>query len=766
MPSTLGHMIEYIYPLNMDTSRQIKQLLNAELSNPFDFLGMHMEDGSLYVRSFLPDAKEAWVVQDTGFRSQKSEGMTGGKAGGAIDSIEEKIYAMQKIHKDGFFEAAIEGKNNFRYRYRTVNSSGERKEFNDPYSFPQVLTDYDLHLLGEGTHYKNYEKLGSHLRTIDGIDGVHFAVWAPNAKNVSVAGDFNNWDGRCHPMRNLGSSGIWELFIPGLEEGAVYKYEIKGSRLKYRELKADPFSYYFEVRPENAAIVYDIEGKHKWEDAGWLARRSKTDWFRSAMSIYEVHLGSWMRMPEDENRFLTYRELAARLIPYVKELGFTHIELLPVTEHPLDASWGYQAIGYFAPTSRFGTPADFMYFVDTCHLNNIGVIVDWVPAHFPKDAHGLGFFDGTCLYEHADPRKGEHREWGTLVFNYGRNEVRNYLISNALFLLEKYHIDGLRVDAVASMLYLDYSREQGQWIPNKYGGNENLEAIDFIKKFNEVVHQYHPGVLTIAEESTSFTGVSKPTYLGGLGFDMKWNMGWMHDTLQYFTMEPIFRKYHAGVLTFGMLYAFSENFVLPFSHDEVVHGKRSMLDKMPGDLWQKFANLRALFGYFYGHPGKKLIFMGAEIGQWNEWNFDNSLDWHLLDQEPHYKLKRYVSDLNAIYKAEPALHQVDYEWKGFEWIDFRDADNSVLAFVRRAKDVKDHLLVVLNLTPVPRPNYRLGVPTEGFYRELLNSDSDHYFGSNMGNFGGMHTERIKSHGRDFSISLTLPPLSCLILKSV
>jgi 1,4-alpha-glucan branching enzyme len=750
----------------MDTSRQIKQLLNAELSNPFDFLGMHMEDGSLYVRSFLPDAKEAWVVQDTGFRSQKSEGMTGGKAGGAIDSIEEKIYAMQKIHKDGFFEAAIEGKNNFRYRYRTVNSSGERKEFNDPYSFPQVLTDYDLHLLGEGTHYKNYEKLGSHLRTIDGIDGVHFAVWAPNAKNVSVAGDFNNWDGRCHPMRNLGSSGIWELFIPGLEEGAVYKYEIKGSRLKYRELKADPFSYYFEVRPENAAIVYDIEGKHKWEDAGWLARRSKTDWFRSAMSIYEVHLGSWMRMPEDENRFLTYRELAARLIPYVKELGFTHIELLPVTEHPLDASWGYQAIGYFAPTSRFGTPADFMYFVDTCHLNNIGVIVDWVPAHFPKDAHGLGFFDGTCLYEHADPRKGEHREWGTLVFNYGRNEVRNYLISNALFLLEKYHIDGLRVDAVASMLYLDYSREQGQWIPNKYGGNENLEAIDFIKKFNEVVHQYHPGVLTIAEESTSFTGVSKPTYLGGLGFDMKWNMGWMHDTLQYFTMEPIFRKYHAGVLTFGMLYAFSENFVLPFSHDEVVHGKRSMLDKMPGDLWQKFANLRALFGYFYGHPGKKLIFMGAEIGQWNEWNFDNSLDWHLLDQEPHYKLKRYVSDLNAIYKAEPALHQVDYEWKGFEWIDFRDADNSVLAFVRRAKDVKDHLLVVLNLTPVPRPNYRLGVPTEGFYRELLNSDSDHYFGSNMGNFGGMHTERIKSHGRDFSISLTLPPLSCLILKSV
>jgi 1,4-alpha-glucan branching enzyme len=745
----------------MDATKHIKRLLRAEHGDPCGFLGLHSVDNQVFVRSYLPDAKEAWVIREPGDRRKQSEA-------GRRETEDGKIaeYPMQKIHKDGFFEAVIDGRKGFRYKYKIINHRGEEKELYDPYSFEPVLTDFDLHLLSEGTHYRNYEKLGSHVMTIDGIKGVHFAVWAPNACNVSVTGDFNNWDGRRYPMRSLGASGTWELFIPGLDEGALYKYEVKGGTPGYRGLKTDPFSFYFEFRPNNASIVYDINNKYSWKDAAWLDSREKTDWFRGPMSVYEVHLGSWMRVPEGGDRFLTYRELAEKLIPYVKELGFTHIELMPVMEHPLDASWGYQTIGYFAPTSRFGSPADFMFFVDACHLNNIGVLVDWVPAHFPKDGHGLGFFDGTCLYEHADPRKGEQPDWGTLIFNYGRNEVRNYLISNALFWIEKYHIDGLRVDAVASMLYLDYSRERGEWIPNMYGGNENLEAIDFIKLFNGVVHKYHPGVLTIAEESTSWSGVSRPTYLGGLGFSMKWNMGWMHDTLKYFTKDPVHRKYHNGILTFSMLYAFTENFVLPFSHDEVVHGKRSMLDKMPGDMWQKFANLRALLGYFYGHPGKKLLFMGAEIGQWNEWNFDKSLDWHLLGSEPHQKLKQYVSDLNTMYRSEPALHELDYDWRGFEWVDFRDADNSVIAFLRKSSKQDDFVLVILNLTPIPRLDYRIGVPREGFYRELMNSDSLHYWGSNMGNSGGIHTERIKSHGGDYSLKLTLPPLSCLMLKPV
>ncbi|BCB96649.1 1,4-alpha-glucan branching enzyme GlgB [Dissulfurispira thermophila] len=628
----------------------------------------------------------------------------------------------------------------------------------------RVLTDFDLYLINEGTHYKNYEKLGAHVMEIDGIRGVHFAVWAPNAKSVSVVGDFNNWDGKRHQMKLLGESGIWEIFIPGLDEGELYKFEIKSKYRGYKEQKADPFAFYFEVRPKSAAIVYNIENKHKWQDVEWMEMRKKKNWFELPIAIYEVHLGSWMRVADDGNRFLTYREFADKLIPYVKELGFTHIELLPISEHPLDASWGYQTIGYFAPTSRFGRPEDFMYFVDKCHQNGIGVIIDWVPAHFPKDAHGLGRFDGTCLYEHEDPRKGEHRDWGTLIFNYGRNEVRNYLISNALFWLEKYHIDGLRVDAVASMLYLDYSREPGDWIPNIYGGNENLEAIDFLKKFNEVVHQYHPGVLTIAEESTAWTGVSRPTYLGGLGFSMKWNMGWMHDTLEYFSKDPIFRKYHSNNLTFSMLYAFTENFVLPFSHDEVVHGKRSMLDKMPGDMWQKFANLRTLYGYMYGHPGKKLLFMGSEFGQWREWNFDDSLDWHLLEYEPHRKLQRFLSDLNNIYKKEPAMYEVDFEWHGFEWIDFHDSEQSIISFIRRAKKHDDFLVFVFNLTPVPRFGYRIGVPKGGYYREIMNSDSEIYWGGNLGNMGGVYADDIPHHERQFSLNLTLPPLSVLIFK--
>lgn len=629
----------------------------------------------------------------------------------------------------------------------------------------RVLTDFDLHLIGEGTHYKNYEKLGAHVVEIGGVKGVHFAVWAPNAKRVSVIGDFNHWDGKKHPMKLLGDSGIWEIFIPGLDEGELYKFEIKSKYRNYKEQKTDPFAFFFEVRPKSAAIVYNIENKHKWQDAEWMEMRKKKNWFESPVSIYEVHLGSWMRIPEEDSRFLTYRELADKLIPHVRKLGYTHIELLPITEHPLDASWGYQTIGYFAPTSRFGRPEDFMYFVDKCHQNGIGVVVDWVPAHFPKDAHGLGLFDGTCLYEHEDPRKGEHREWGTLIFNYGRREVANYLISNALFWLEKYHIDGLRVDAVASMLYLDYSREPGEWMPNIYGGNENLEAVDFLKRFNEVVHKYHPGVLTIAEESTAWPAVSKPTYLGGLGFSMKWNMGWMHDTLLYFSKEPVHRKYHTNNLTFSMLYAFTENFILPFSHDEVVYGKRSMLDKMPGDMWQKFANQRALYGYMYGHPGKKLLFMGSEIGQWSEWNFDGSLDWHLLEYEPHQKLQRFISDMNHLYKTEPALYEVDFDWHGFEWIDCSDSENSVISFIRRAKNTDDFLVFVFNFTPVPRFGYRIGVPQGGFYREVLNSDSEIYWGGNIGNAGGVYADSVPCHERQYSLNLTLPPLSVLIFKT-
>jgi 1,4-alpha-glucan branching enzyme len=631
------------------------------------------------------------------------------------------------------------------------------------YKFPQILTDFDLHLIGEGTHYKKYEKLGAHLREVEGVKGVHFAVWAPNAKRVSVMGDFNGWDAERHPMHLLGSSGVWEVFIPGLSEGELYKFAVR-SRLTGQTMeKADPYAFYAEIRPKSASIVWDIN-KYTWNDDEWMAEREQRNALNAPISIYEVHLGSWMRVPEEGNRYLTYRELAHRLVEHVKEMGYTHIELLPVMEHPLDASWGYQVIGYFAPTSRFGTPEEFMYFVDYCHQNGIGVILDWVPAHFPKDAHGLARFDGTCLYEHEDPRKGEHQDWGTLIFNYGRNEVRNYLISNALFWLDKYHIDGLRVDAVASMIYLDYSRQPGEWVPNQYGGNENLEAIDFIRRFNEIVHSTHPGVLTIAEESTAWPAVSRPTYLGGLGFSLKWNMGWMHDTLDYFSKDPVFRKYHHENLTFSLLYAFHENFILVLSHDEAVHWKRSMLDKMPGEFPQRFANLKALYGYMYGHPGKKLLFMGGDIGQWYEWNEDESIHWHLLQYEPHQGLQRYVRDLNHFYRSEPAMHEVDFEWTGFEWIDFHDWEHSIVSFTRRAKDPEDFLVFVSNFTPVPRMGYRVGVPTGGFYKEVLNSDSRHYWGSDMGNSGGVMADEVPCHGRPYSLSMTLPPLSIVVMK--
>lgn len=638
--------------------------------------------------------------------------------------------------------------------------SGKNMGLNSPF-----ITDLDLHLFGEGRHYKIYEKLGAHIIEMNGIKGVHFALWAPNVRGVSVIGDFNRWNKKTHPMKPRGSSGVWELFIPGIGEGEIYKFWIRSRFGNYAEEKADPFGFYFEVRPKSATIVYDID-KFKWTDHEWLSEREKKNWLESPISIYEVHPNSWRRVPEEGNRFLTYRELAHTLIPYVKGMGYTHIELLPIMEHPLDESWGYQLIGYFAPTSRFGTPEDFMYFVNQCHLNNIGVILDWVPAHFPKDPHGLARFDGTYLYEHEDQRKGEHKDWGTSIFNYGRNEVGNFLLSSALFWLEKYHIDGLRLDAVASMLYLNYSRKPGDWIPNIYGGNENLEAIAFLKRFNEIVHQYHLGVLTIAEESTAWPMVSRPTYVGGLGFSLKWNMGWMHDILEYFSKDPIHRKYYHNNLTFSLLYAFTENFILVLSHDEVVHGKRSILDKMPGDLWQRFANARLLYGFMYCHPGKKLLFMGGEIGQWVEWRFNESLDWHLLQYEPHQRVQRYVKDLNNLYRQEPALYEIDFHHTGFEWIDFGDWEQSIVSFIRRAKNPEDFLVMVFNFTPVPRFGYRIGVPQRGFYKELLNSDSGIYGGSNIGNSGGLEAEPIPWHGRPFSLNLTLPPLGMVIFKRV
>ncbi|MBI5103227.1 MAG: 1,4-alpha-glucan branching protein GlgB [Nitrospirae bacterium] len=632
-----------------------------------------------------------------------------------------------------------------------------------PEADSRSLTDFDVHLLSEGTHFRSYEKLGAHLFEIDGRKGVNFSVWAPNAKTVSVIGDFNQWDASSHQMHLVGNSGIWELFIPGLGEGEVYKFDIRSRYNRHHAIKADPYAFYFEHRPKSASIVHDIN-KYRWRDGRWMKMRKQKKWVESPVSIYEAHLGSWMRVPEEDDRPLTYRELAGTLIEYVKQMGYTHIELLPVCEHPLDASWGYQTIGYFAPTSRFGTPEDFMFFIDACHNNNIGVILDWAPAHFPRDGHGLGFFDGTYLYEHEDPRKGEHRDWGTLIFNYGRHEVRNFLISNALFWLDKYHIDGLRVDAVASMLYLDYSRNEGEWVPNVHGGRENLEAVEFIKKFNEVTHEYFPGVLTIAEESTAWPGVTKPVYLGGLGFDMKWNMGWMNDMLEYISKDPVYRKYHHNNLTFSLLYAFSENFVLVLSHDEVVHGKRSMLGKMPGDDWRKFANLRLFYGYMFSHPGKKLLFMGSEFGQRNEWNADRSLDWHLLESRPHQRAQRFMQDLNRLYTSEPSLYEVDHDYSGFDWIDFRDVESSIISYSRHARNADDYIVVICNFTPVPRWGYRVGVRDRCFYKEILNSDSRIYGGSDVGNSGGLVSEDTPWHGKPYSLNIVVPPLSVLFFK--
>ena len=730
----------------MAEKREIEQVVHSAHRDPFAILGAHIVKSgnrqSVAVRAFLPDAAQVSVIHvGTG-----------------------SAQPMKKLHPDGFFEAIFHGTGEvFPYRLRQVDYEGTVRVMIDPYSFLPVLSDFDLYLIGEGTHYRQYEKLGAHEMRVGEVEGVLFSVWAPNALRVSVIGDFNSWDGRRHMMRVRGSTGIWELFIPGLAQGTVYKFEVKSRHKGYLAQKADPYAFFSELRPKSASVVWDLD-RYAWSDGDWMSSRASKSWFQAPMSIYEVHLGSWRRVPEENGRWLTYRELAETLVPYVKEMGYTHVQFMPVSEHPLDESWGYQTTGYFSVTSRYGTPDDFMYLVDRLHQEGIGILVDWVPAHFPKDAHGLAFFDGTALYEHENPLKGEHRDWGTLIFNYGRNEVAGFLIANALFWLDKYHIDGLRVDAVASMLYLDYSRNPGEWIPNQFGGNENLEAVAFIKRFNEVAHGQYPGILTIAEESTAWPAVSHPTYLGGLGFSMKWNMGWMNDILRYFSSDPVFRKYHQNSLTFALLYAFTENFILVLSHDEVVYGKRSLLDKMPGDVWQKFANLRLLYAYMYAQPGKKLVFMGGEFGQWWEWNSNTSLDWHLLNDEPHRRLQTFVKDLNSIYEQEPSFYELDFTHEGFEWIDFSDYERSIVSFIRWSREKREFLVFVFNFTPLPRRGYRVGVPKWGFYREVLNSDSEIYGGSNVGNAGGQHTEAVSWHGRPYSLVLELPPLAGLVLK--
>ena len=625
-----------------------------------------------------------------------------------------------------------------------------------------ALTDLDRYLLNEGTLHRAYDKLGAHLDESEGRRGVHFAVWAPNAERVSVVGDFNGWDPAANDLSSS-PAGVWEGFVPGIGVGALYKYHLVSRGRDHQVDKADPCGFAAEIRPHTASRVWNLDS-YAWQDTEWMAQRAGRNALTAPISIYEVHLGSWKRKLEEGNRWLTYRELAPLLSDYVHDQGFTHIELLPVMEHPFDGSWGYETIGYYAPTSRFGTPTDFMHFVDHLHRRGIGVILDWVPAHFPKDEAGLAYFDGSHLYEHADPKQGEHPDWGTYVFNFGRNEVRNFLISNAMFWCDKYHVDGLRTDAVASMLYLDYGRREGQWIPNRFGGKENLEAIDFLRATNDAVRAAFPGILMIAEESTAWPQVSRPTYVGGLGFDLKWNMGWMHDVLDYMSQDAIFRSYRQNEITFGLLYAFSENFILPLSHDEVVYGKRSLLSKMPGDDWQKFANLRLLYGFMFGHPGKKHLFMGGEFGQRNEWNHDASLDWHLLGNPMHAGLGRWVRDLNTLCRGEPALHELDGDAAGFEWVDCTDSQRSVVTFLRRSSKTNDVLLFACNFTPVVRQNYRVGVPFDTIWKEILNSDAPLYGGSGQGNLGGLSASPLPIHGRPFSLSMTLPPLAVVVFK--
>ena len=675
--------------------------------------------------------------------------------------------ALIKVHADGLFEAAVPDSfpiNPDEYTVEAVFSDGRSHSYSDPYAFAPTLGEVDLYLLGKGEHLEAYRVLGSHLRTIKGIAGTSFAVWAPNAQRVSVVGDFNGWDGRRHMMRRLGGSGVWEIFIPGVAEGNHYKFELRGP-LGDVFLKTDPYGFFAQHDLRTACMVTDL-GRYGWSDSAWMERRARRDATAEPMSIYEVHLGSWRRRPEEHDRPLSYLELTEQLVAYVMQMGFTHVELLPVMEHPFDGSWGYQVVNFFAPSSRFGTPDEFRHLIDALHGAGVGVILDWVPGHFPKDAHGLARFDGTALYEHEDPRLGEHRDWGTLIFNYGRNEVRNFLIANALFWLDQYHIDGLRVDAVASMLYLDYSRNAGEWVPNRFGGRENLEAIEFLKAFNTACYARHPGIMTIAEESTAWPGVSKPVYDGGLGFGFKWNMGWMNDSLRYIARPPVHRKFHQGEITFSMLYAYHEHFILVLSHDEVVHGKGSLINKMPGDDWQKAANLRMFLSWMWCHPGKKLLFQGDEIAQWREWDHNHSVDWHLLEHQPHAGIQRLVRRLNQIYRSEPALFALDDRLEGFEWVDFHDADNTVWSFLRKASQVSgaSDLLVIVNATPVVRHGYRVGVPRPGSYEDILNSDHHDFGGSGAVTNEVCHAQASSAHGRPCSIVMDLPPLAVVILR--
>ncbi len=715
----------------------IQKILEVRHHDPFSVLGRHPEgNDQVVVRVFKPATQTVKLLPHH--------------------------LPLERVPNTDLFEWRGPAKQvPHRYQLEWQDEQGRVQAGYDPYCFNPQLGDLDLHLFGEGKHWHAYRFLGAHLWETEGVQGTLFAVWAPNAQRVSVVGEFNRWDGRCYPMRARGGSGVWELFIPHLGAHQLYKFEIHGRDSGQIFLKTDPYGFGFELRPQTSSYVVESP-KHTWQDGTWLTARQQRDWLHSPMGIYEVHLGSWQQA--EGGGFLNYRELAHRLVDYVKKLGFTHIELLPVAEHPLDASWGYQVTGYFAPSSRYGSPDDFRYFVDHCHLQGIGVILDWVPGHFPKDAHGLAWFDGTALYEYADPRQGEHRDWGTLIFNYGRHEVKNFLLSNALFWLAEYHIDGLRVDAVASMLYLDYSRQQGEWVPNIYGGNENLEAIAFLRELNAVTHAEHPGTFIIAEESTSWPQVTRPTWLGGLGFSMKWNMGWMHDTLEYMSKDPIYRFHHHQHLTFGMLYAFTENFLLPFSHDEVVHGKRSLLDRMPGDCWQRFANLRLLYTYMWTYPGKKLLFMGGEFAQGREWNFESSLEWDLLNLPAHTGIQTLIGDLNRLYQSIPALHRYEFEAKGFAWIDCHDAAQSVISYMRHGEE-NEEVTVILNFTPVPRHDYRIGVSAPGYYQEAFNSDAHYYGGSNVGNLP-MEAEKVAWMGKEYSLNLTLPPLGGIILQRV
>lgn len=712
----------------------VERLVSGELRDPHSLLGWHPEGREKAVRAWKPEAEEIRLVRNG-----------------------DVLAKLERVHPAGLFEAAIEEEPGD-YKLEVTYPGGQTYSMRDAYRFAPTLGEIDLHLVGEGSHRRLWEKLGARVLTVDGVEGVSFAVWAPNARSVRVVGTFNSWDGRLHPMRSLGSSGIWELFVPDLGEGDLYKFEIvtaQGDLI----LKTDPYAFQTEEPPKNSCIVHRSD--HSWGDSEWLEKRLGAQAQSEPISIYEVHPGSWRRTPE--GHVLSYRDLGTQLADYCLEMGFTHVEFMPLAEHPFGGSWGYQVSNYFAPTARFGTPDDFRYMVDTLHQAGIGVIVDWVPAHFPKDEWALGRFDGTALYEHVDPRKGEHPDWGTLVFNYGRNEVRNFLIANALYWIEEMHIDGLRVDAVASMLYLDYSRKEGEWVPNEFGGRENLEAIEFMRELNTVVHGEHPGVLMLAEESTAWPGVSRPVHLGGLGFGFKWNMGWMHDSLYYFQRDPVYRRYHHSNLTFSLMYAWSENFVLPLSHDEVVHGKGSLFGKMPGDKWQRLANLKSLFAYMWAHPGKQLLFMGGEIAQEREWNHDQSLDWHLLDDEGHLGVQRLVGDLNKTYRGIPALWEYDSDPDGFRWIDANDADNNVLSFYRTGRTDDRHLVCVCNMTPVPRMGFRLGLPSGRAYQEIVNTDSETYAGTNMGNLGEVIPEAIPWHGLDHSAMLTLPPLAVLWL---